>query len=115
MSLLCYQNTLKLCDLYVSKILFLRKYISGIFKAISSHEECRSTPALLHASQPMVQLDGQPMSGSLTNLGDTYTRLSVSLEDHGGLFKVKITLFMHLYFHTLIAIIKKIQMQMHNF
>lgn len=57
-------------------------------EAISSQEECRSTPALLHASQPMVQVDGPPMSGSLTNLGDTYTRLSVSLEDHGGLFKV---------------------------
>ncbi|XP_035228361.1 rho GTPase-activating protein 20-like [Stegodyphus dumicola] len=52
-------------------------------EAISSQEECRSTPALIHASEPMVQVDGPQMSGSLANLGDTYTRLSVSLEENG--------------------------------
>lgn len=35
------------------------------------------------------------MSGSLSNLGDTYTRLSVSLEDHGGLFKVTENVFFY--------------------
>ncbi|XP_042898219.1 unconventional myosin-IXa isoform X2 [Parasteatoda tepidariorum] len=52
-------------------------------EAISSQEECRSTPALIHASESMVQNDGPHMSGSLTNLADTYTRLSVSLEENG--------------------------------
>ncbi|GIY14404.1 rho GTPase-activating protein 20 [Caerostris darwini] len=52
-------------------------------EAISSQEECRSTPALIHASESMVQGDGPQLSGSLTNLADTYTRLSVSLEENG--------------------------------
>lgn len=74
--------------IYFCSVVFILVFF---FKAISSHEECRSTPALIHASQPMVQVDGPPMSGSLTNLGDTYTRLSVSLEDRGGLYKVNAT------------------------
>lgn len=74
--------------LIIALIFFPENYLYFFLLAISSNEECRSTPALLHASQPMVQVDGPPMSGSLSNLGDTYTRLSVSLEDHGGLFKV---------------------------
>ncbi|GFX87963.1 uncharacterized protein TNCV_4374281 [Trichonephila clavipes] len=52
-------------------------------EAISSQEECRSTPALIHASESMVQGDGPQLSGSLSNLADTYTRLSVSLEENG--------------------------------
>ncbi|XP_055952343.1 uncharacterized protein LOC129988204 isoform X4 [Argiope bruennichi] len=56
-------------------------------EAISSQEECRSTPALIHASESMVQGDGPQLSGSLTNLADTYTRLSVSLEEN-GLYKL---------------------------
>lgn len=85
--------------LIIISFFFPENYLSFFLLAISSNEECRSTPALLHASQPMVQVDGPPMSGSLTNLGDTYTRLSVSLEDHGGLFKVtKMSLFEFLFF-----------------
>ncbi|GFY75989.1 rho GTPase-activating protein 20 [Trichonephila inaurata madagascariensis] len=57
--------------------------VSRNYDSISSQEECRSTPALIHASESMVQGDGPQLSGSLSNLADTYTRLSVSLEENG--------------------------------
>ncbi|XP_076329189.1 uncharacterized protein LOC143235176 isoform X6 [Tachypleus tridentatus] len=58
-----------------------------LLSPISSQEECQSTPALIHASEPMVMAEGPPPSGSLTNLGEGYTRLSLSLEEN-GLYKV---------------------------
>ncbi|KAG8191654.1 hypothetical protein JTE90_016444 [Oedothorax gibbosus] len=61
--------------------------VSRNYDSISSQDECRSTPALVHASESMVQGDGPQHSGSLSNLADTYTRLSVSLEEN-GLYKV---------------------------
>ncbi|XP_076329188.1 uncharacterized protein LOC143235176 isoform X5 [Tachypleus tridentatus] len=57
--------------------------LRGNLEAISSQEECQSTPALIHASEPMVMAEGPPPSGSLTNLGEGYTRLSLSLEENG--------------------------------
>lgn len=52
-------------------------------EAISNQEECQSTPALIHSGDPMIQIEGPAPSSSLTNLGEAYTRLSVSLEENG--------------------------------
>ncbi|XP_023230368.1 uncharacterized protein LOC111630490 isoform X2 [Centruroides sculpturatus] len=54
-----------------------------LISPISNQEECQSTPALIHSGDPMIQIEGPAPSSSLTNLGEAYTRLSVSLEENG--------------------------------
>ena len=59
--------------------------------AMSQQEECQSTPALIQTTERLDVETGEPSSSLSSipenNLLESYTRLSISLEDN-GLFKV---------------------------